>query len=109
MSDSAVITRPEAREKTSTRRIPPYNVVLLNDDDHTMEFVVMVLTKVYGYPLEKCVTLMLRAHETGRSVIWTGTKELAELKVEQMDTFHEVKDSADIGALGCEIEPAPGA
>jgi len=108
MSDSAVITRPETREETKTRQIPPYNVVLLNDEHHSMEFVVMVLVKVFGYALEKCFQLMLNAHETGRSIIWTGPREVAELKVEQMSTFHETRGKKDLGALGCEIEPAPG-
>src|SRR5262245_12945281 len=108
MSDSAVITRPETREETRTRQIPPYNVVLLNDDHHSMEFVVMVLMKVFGYVPEKCLQLMLNAHETGRSIVWTGPKEVAELKVEQITTFHEMRGTKDLGALGCEIEPAPG-
>ena len=106
-SDSAVITRPKTREKQKTRLAPPYNVVLLNDDDHSMEFVVMVLSKVFGYQLEKCVQLMLSAHTSGRAIIWSGSKEVAELKVEQIHTFHEMKGVKDIGALGCEIEPAP--
>ena len=107
MSDSAVITRPETREETKSRQIPPYNVVLLNDDHHSMEFVVRVLVKVFGFGLEKCFQLMLHAHDTGRSIVWTGPKEVAELKVEQISTFHETRGTKDLGALGCEIEPAP--
>jgi ATP-dependent Clp protease adaptor protein ClpS len=105
-TDSAVITRPETREERETRRVPPYNVILLNDDDHSMEFVVMVLMKVLGYEIEKCVQLMLQAHTSGRAVVWSGPKEVAELKVEQIHTFHEMKGAKDIGAVGCEIEPA---
>jgi ATP-dependent Clp protease adaptor protein ClpS len=105
-SDSAVITRPETHEERETRRVPPYNVILLNDDDHSMEFVVMVLIKIFGYEIEKCVQLMLQAHTSGRAVVWSGPKEVAELKVEQIHTFHEMKGAKDIGALGCEIEPA---
>jgi ATP-dependent Clp protease adaptor protein ClpS len=108
-TDSAVITRPETHEEHKTKRLPPYNVILLNDDDHSMEFVVMVLVKVFSYELEKCVQLMLHAHTTGRAIVWTGAKEVAELKVEQIRTFHEMKGAKNIGALGCEIEPAPGA
>jgi len=106
-SDSTVIPRPKQREKRETRLAPPYNVVLLNDDHHSMEFVVMVLSKVFGYQLEKCVQLMLTAHTSGRAIIWSGSKEVAELKVEQVQTFHEMKGEKDIGALGCDIEPAP--
>jgi ATP-dependent Clp protease adaptor protein ClpS len=101
-------SRTKPQKKSKVRRIPPYNVVLLNDDDHTMDFVVEVLSKVFGYKLERCVQLTLLAHVSGRSVIWTGTKELAELKVEQVTSLHEKQDGTDIGPLGCDIEPAPG-
>ena len=104
----ATLTRPTRRRKRQLRRLPPYNVVLLNDDDHSMEFVVEVLTKVFSYTLERCVQLMLVAHTSGRSIIWTGSKEVAELKVEQIRSFHEKKQGADLGPLGCDIEPAPG-
>ena len=100
------VTKPES--ETRTRLIPPYNVILENDDDHSMDFVVMVLRKVFGYELEKSIQLMLTAHETGRSIVWTGPKEVAELKVEQMRTFKEKRerDHKDLGPLGCCIEPA---
>lgn len=101
-------TRPDSDSKP--KLLPPYNVILLNDEDHSMEFVVDVLRKVFSVPLERAVQLMLEAHETGRSVVWTGSKEVAELKVEQIRTFHEVRerDNKKLGPLDCFIEPAPG-
>lgn len=102
--------KTDTHEETRTRRIPPYNVILLNDDDHTMEFVIDVLLKVLGIKKERAYQLMMEAHNSGRSVLWTGTKEGAELKQEQILTFHEKhwKDGRDLGPLGCDIEPAPG-
>ena len=44
-----------------TRRQPPYAVVLHNDDVNTMEFVVSVLRKVFGYSVPKCADLMMQA------------------------------------------------
>jgi ATP-dependent Clp protease adaptor protein ClpS len=103
------MTRPKTGEKPRTRRIPPYHVILLNDDHHSMEFVIEVLGKALGYEAERCVQLMLVAHHTGRAVIWTGSKEVAELKVDQIRTFPEIRmDGRNLGPLGCEIEPAPG-
>ena len=102
------IVAPKTDEEQKTRLLPPYNVILLNDDDHSMEFVIEVLIKAFGYPIERCVQLMFEAHETGRAVIWTGSKEVAELKQEQVRTFSEKRSGRDLGPLGCEIEPAPG-
>jgi ATP-dependent Clp protease adaptor protein ClpS len=111
LPDVGVTTRPQEREQTRTRRIPPYHVILENDDHHTMDFVTEVLQKVLGCPMEKAVQLMLQAHHAGRAVIWTGTREVAELKAEQIRTFHEThpETGAQLGPLGCSIEPAPGA
>ncbi len=108
-SDPDTVTTTKPREETRARRIPPYHVILLNDDHHSMEFVVEVLCKALGCPLEQAVQLMLEAHHSGRSILWTGPKEVAELKQEQITTFHEVRarDGANLGPLGCVIEPAP--
>ena len=103
--------RTKPRSDTRTRRVPPYNLIVANDDNHSMEFVVGVLRKILGIPMERAVELMLEAHTSGRAVIWTGPREVAELKAEQVHTFHEVRDrdKADLGPLSCVIEPAPGA
>jgi ATP-dependent Clp protease adaptor protein ClpS len=104
-------TRPVERERTRPRLLPPYNVILENDDHHSMEFVVEVLQKVLGCTVERAVQFMLEAHTSGRAIIWTGPKEVAELKADQVSSFHEVRDrdGAKLGPLGCSIEPAPGA
>ncbi len=98
----------EPTVSTQTRLLPPYNVLLLNDDDHSMDFVVDVLRKVFSFTLERSFQLMLVAHETGMAVVWTGSKEVAELKAEQVSTFHETRerDNKDLGPLGVRIEPA---
>src|ERR1700730_6733656 len=100
--DAGPATESRPRDETRTRRIPPYNVILLNDDHHSMEFVVGVLCKVLGCSAERAFQFMIEAHESGRSIIWTGTREVAELKAEQIQTFPEVRaDGAQFGPLGC--------
>jgi ATP-dependent Clp protease adaptor protein ClpS len=108
--DIEVTTKPKERERSATRLLPPYHVILENDDHHTMEFVVDVLRKVLGCTLERAMQLMMQAHTSGRAIIWTGPKEVAELKAEQISTFHEIHpvDGVPLGPLGCCIEPAPG-
>ncbi len=104
-------TRPKTEQETRTRHIPPYNVIVDNDDYHSFDFVVGVLQKVLGCSVERARQLTEQAHTSGRAVVWTGPKEVAELKVEQILGFHEVvePDGVQLGPLGCSIEPAPGA
>jgi ATP-dependent Clp protease adaptor protein ClpS len=90
--------------------LPPYHVIILNDDHHSFEFVIHVLREVFRHTVEQAFTLTKEAHDKGRAVVWTGNKEVAELKAEQVETFHETRerDGAKLGPLGCVIEPAPG-
>jgi ATP-dependent Clp protease adaptor protein ClpS len=98
---------PDEETETKTRRQPPYAVILHNDDTNSMEFVVTVLRKVFGYTVEKCVKLMLEAHEKGKAAVWIGALEVAELKADQIrscgpDPF--VKKEGH--PLGVSVEPA---
>lgn len=105
-----VTTKPRERQETKTRRVPPHNVILLNDDHHSFEFVIDVLRKALGCSEQRAYQFTNEAHKSGRSIVWTGTKEVAELKVEQIRSFHEIRerDGAKLGPLDCDIEPAPG-
>ena len=104
------VVKTREKKKKQTRRVPPYNVILENDDDHSFEFVVGVIVKALGYNLERAFQLTHQAHTGGRAVVWTGPKEVAELKADQIRTFHEVRESdrKPLGPLRCTIEPAPG-
>jgi ATP-dependent Clp protease adaptor protein ClpS len=108
--DEVVVTRPQAKDKVRARRVPPYNVVIENDDYHSFEFVVEVISKALGYAKERAFQLMLQAHNTGRAVVWTGPREVAELKADQIRTLHEVREPGhlQLGPVSCTIEPAPG-
>ncbi|NCB61552.1 MAG: ATP-dependent Clp protease adaptor ClpS [Gammaproteobacteria bacterium] len=59
-------------EQEDTRRQPPYAVVLHNDDLNGFDYVIDVLCKVFHYERLKSRRLTLEAHETGRSVVWSG-------------------------------------
>ena len=56
----------------------PYVVILYNDDHHSTEEVVVQLQKATGYSLERCVRVMLEAHERGRAIAYTGSADDCE-------------------------------
>jgi ATP-dependent Clp protease adaptor protein ClpS len=99
---------PLAEPATDTRPkvLPPYHVLIEDDDDHSQVFVVLALRKVFGYDLEQATLLMSTAEQAGEAVVWTGPKEVAELKLDQLRTLHEKRDDRDLGPLRCRIEPA---
>ena len=101
-----IMVATKSRSKGKTRKIPPFHVILENDDHHSFEFVLETLQKALGINQEKAFLLTHQAHSTGRSIVWTGTKEVAELKAEQIQTFHEIKAGQSLGPLSVVIEPA---
>ena len=74
----------------------PYNVVLFNDETHTMDEVVIQIIKATHYGKEQAVYIMLEAHIKGRAIVWTGHKERAEYI---SSVLEEIR-------LGTKVEPA---
>ena len=105
LPETTVTTKPKPRQRT--RQIPPYNVILENDDLHSFEFVVDSLRKALCCTEQRAIQFTHEAHTTGRAIVWTGPKEVAELKAEQIQSFHEIRgDGRKLGPLGVVIEPA---
>ena len=100
------VPKPKAEEKT--KRQPPYNVVLLDDDDHTFEYVIGMLQQLFGYPREKGLQMALEVHHTGRVIVLTTTKEHAELKRDQIHAFgaDPLSSKECQGSMTAVLEPA---
>lgn len=61
---------------------PPglYNVIFLNDNVTTIEFVIMLLLSVFDYSEEDALIMTGRIHEEGAGVVASYSYELAEQK-----------------------------
>ena len=66
--------------KTKTKKPSMYNVLLLNDDYTPMEFVVLVLEKVFNKKEEDATQIMLHVHKNGIGMCGIFTYEVAEAK-----------------------------
>jgi ATP-dependent Clp protease adaptor protein ClpS len=76
---------PDVETETSLGQ--PWNVVVHNDPVNLMSYVAMVFKRVFGYPPERAQRHMLEVHELGRSILWTGEREKAELYVQQLHSY----------------------
>jgi len=110
MTDTIVL--PERKEKRETKdqkkvkKQPPYNVILVNDDDHTVDYVVLMMQKVFGYKPERGLQIAEKVHKEGRCIVWTGTMEGAELKQELIHGFGaDPRVPRCKGSMTAEIEP----
>ena len=114
VEEPVVVTQSSPKEKTDsaskTRRQPPYNVIVLNDEEHTFEYVIDLLTKLFSHSLLIAEKLTWQIHNSGRAIVMTTHKELAELKCDQVLSFGpDPRMAKSKGPLGCYIEPAPTA
>jgi len=93
-----VAARPRERTERETKRQPPYHVVLWNDDDHSYEYVILMLLGLFGYPPEKGFVMAKEVDTQGRVIVLTTTMEHAELKRDQIHAFG--KDDLVAGCKG---------
>jgi len=92
---------------TTTRLIPPWHVILLNDDDHSFEYVIAMLYAVFGFPPTKGFKHAEEVDATGRTILITTSREHAELKQEQCHAFGpDPLVPRCKGSMTCIIEPA---
>lgn len=102
-------TSPKTDKDTSVEKLPPYNVVLLDDDDHTYEYVIEMGVKLFGLSINNAVLAAITVDTHGRVVMCTTHKELAELKRDQVHSFGRDRLIAGCaGSMSAIIEPAIG-
>lgn len=76
-----------ARTRPKLKKPPLFKVVLLNDDYTPMEFVVHVLEVIFGHNRENATRIMLNVHKMGKGVCGIYTRDIAETKVTQVNSY----------------------
>jgi len=89
MSDYSPETEGDVLTETRDDIAEPsmYRVLLLNDDYTTMEFVVEILMLVFSKSVEEATQIMLNVHRIGVGLCGIYTYEVAETKVDTVDTL----------------------
>ena len=108
MSETATPTVDKPKADRKPKRLPPFNVVLLDDDDHTYDYVIRMLRRLFGHSLEGAFRMAQEVDTTGRVIVDTTTKERAEFKRDQILAYG--KDDLIprcCGSMSAVIEPYP--
>ena len=103
------MTQPKIEPKPHERTRQPWlwNVVLLNDEEHTYEYVVLMMQKLFAHDMEKAYRVAQTVDKDGRAVCLTTHKEHAELKRDQIHAFGLDKHVDEcVGSMTSIIEPA---
>lgn len=102
-------TRRQERADATPEAIhlPPYHVVLLDDDDHTYEYVIEMLMRIFGHTAEKAFRMACEVDAAGRVVVETTSRERAELKRDQIRAYGpDWRIEHCRGSMAATVEPA---
>lgn len=88
-NEAATIEKPTLDPETASQADLdlPWHVVVHNDPVNLMTYVTMVFQRVFGFPRTKAEKHMLEVHQKGRSILWSGMRERAELYVQQLHSY----------------------
>jgi ATP-dependent Clp protease adaptor protein ClpS len=80
MSKTDIIVKPKVNTKTNIQPPSLFNVIYMNDNVTTMEFVVESLKNIFHHTEESAMEITVKIHENGSSVVSTLPYEIAEQK-----------------------------
>jgi len=83
----ATIPSPGTTKQTRDQHAPLYHVVLLNDDDHTAEYVIEMLEKLFAIAPSQAWKHVIEVDSTGRTIVMTCDLPVAEFGRDQIHAF----------------------
>jgi len=101
------IAEPEVGQESSSKTEGLYHVIILNDDDHTVEYVVEMLQVVLGLSSADALARTLEADSTGSSIVRTCALSEAEQKRDLIHAYGpDWRLPRSRGSVSALVEPA---
>ena len=102
---------PTIAPQKSTQRddelTPLFHVVLLDDDEHTYDYVVEMLTKIFCISVEAAFRHAVEVDTTGRTIVITCEREQAEFGRDQIQSYGaDPRMEVSKGSMSAIVEPA---
>jgi ATP-dependent Clp protease adaptor protein ClpS len=102
------VLKERSERKKKPKRQPRYNVILWDDQEHTPEYVIAMMQKLFGYPSAKGMQIAMEVDGAGRAIVLTTTREHAELKRDQIHAYGKDQHVPTCkGSMSASIEPMP--
>lgn len=80
---AGTIPMEELQTSRKVRQLPPWKVLLHNDDVNTIEDVILAILRLTPLPEKEAILRTIEAHEKGTALLLITNRERAELYVEQ--------------------------
>jgi ATP-dependent Clp protease adaptor protein ClpS len=107
MPSRAATVEPEVENETSNQLQPLYHVILLNDDDHTYDYVIEMLTKIFGFSESKALSHAVEVDTNGTTILLTCELEKAEHKRDLIHSYGpDWRLPRSLGSMAAIVEPA---
>src|SRR5258706_4585317 len=100
---------PEIETAQREQLTPILHVVLLDDDDHTYDYVIEMLGKIFLFPAEVAFRHAVEVDTTGRTIVMTCERDQAEFGRDQIHAYGaDPRMAKSKGSMKAIIEPAAG-
>jgi ATP-dependent Clp protease adaptor protein ClpS len=107
MPSRAATAEPEIENDTSNQLQPLYHVILLNDDDHTYDYVIEMLAKIFGFSESKALSHAVEVDTNGTTILLTCELEKAEHKRDLIHSYGpDWRLPRSLGSMAAIVEPA---
>ena len=101
------ISPPETFTTEREEHVPLFRVVLLDDDDHTYDYVIEMLQKIFVFTLEEAYRHAEEVDATGRTILITCEKPQAEFARDQVISYGaDWRLERSKGSMSAIVEPA---
>ena len=109
MGSRSVVAVPEVEDDTFSQIQPLYHVILLNDEDHTYDYVIEMLEKIFGFPESKALSHAVEVDTHGTTILLTCELEQAEHKRDLIHSYGpDWRLPRSLGSMAAIVEPAAG-
>jgi len=109
MSSRSTSVLPDIENDTASRVQPLYHVILLNDEDHTYDYVVEMLVKIFNMSDATAFGHAVEVDTKGTTIVLTCELSKAELKRDQIHTYGpDWRLPRSMGSMAAVVEPAAG-
>ena len=101
------IATPEIETTQREQLTPLFHVVLLDDDDHTYDYVIEMLGAIFLLPTEVAFRHAEEVDTTGRTIVMTCEREQAEFGRDQIHAYGaDPRMPRSKGSMKAIVEPA---
>jgi len=99
----------DVRQEKKDQLTPLYNVVLLDDDEHTYEYVIEMLQKLFAFSETDAFQHAVEVDSTGRTVVMTCELDQAEFGRDQIHAYGaDPRMPQSKGSMSAIVEPVAG-